>query len=107
MIKAPHTPWQKPTVGLYVETDPEEMAHFENDWQKLERNAAWLDAHAGEIYREHRDRFICVAGEELFVAETPEQVLAEAKAKHPDDNGRLVRYIPKQRRTNVASISRL
>jgi hypothetical protein len=63
-------------------------------WERLERNARWFESHASEIYATHRDRFICVAGQELFVAETWEEALAAAKAKYPQDDGRILRYIP-------------
>ena len=37
---------------------------------------------------------MCVAGEELFVADTPEEAIALAKAAHPEDDGSFVHYIP-------------
>jgi hypothetical protein len=38
-------------------------------------------------------RFIAVAGQDAFIADTLEQVLCLAKATHPDDEGLLVRYV--------------
>jgi hypothetical protein len=52
-----------------------------------------LCGHAHEIYTQHRGKFIVVAGEELFVGDTPEEANALAKAAHPEDKGRLGRYI--------------
>ena len=63
---------------------------------RLHRNAEWLEQHASEVYRQHRGKCICVAGQELFVAETPEQAIALASAKHPQDDGPLLRYIPQE-----------
>jgi hypothetical protein len=37
----------------------------------------------------------------LFVADTPKQVLALAKAAHPEDEGRFTRYIPRQNLTRI------
>jgi hypothetical protein len=42
----------------------------------------------------YRGKFIVVAGEELFVGDTVEEAVAQAKAAHPADKGSLTRYIP-------------
>ena len=39
---------------------------------------------------------ICIAGEELFVADTPEEVLVLAQAAYPEDDGFFLRYIPRE-----------
>jgi hypothetical protein len=74
-------------------TDPEEIARFRARMAQAERNSAWLQAHAHEIYTQHRGKFFVVSGGELFVGDTPEEVLALAKAAHPEDEGSLIRYI--------------
>jgi hypothetical protein len=74
-------------------TDPTEIATFEARWAQAQRNSDWLQAHAHEIYTQHRGKFIVVAGEELFVSNTPEEALALARAAHPEDEGRIIRYI--------------
>jgi len=87
-------------VVIEVETDPGELAKARARNQRFERNWAWLEAHAAEVYR-HRGKFICIAGEQLFVADSVEEVLAQATAAHPDDDGRFTRYIPKERGTRI------
>ena len=52
-----------------------------------------VQAHAHEIYTRYHGKFIVVAGEELFVGDTPEEANSLAKAAHPEDKGRLGRYI--------------
>jgi len=42
-----------------------------------------------------------VAGEELFVADTPQEVMARAKAAHPEDDGALLRYIPLEKSERI------
>ena len=74
-------------------TDPAELERLRVQWEQAERNSAWLQAHAHEIYTQHRGKFIVVAGEELFVGDTPEEADALAKAAHPEDQGSLSRYI--------------
>lgn len=64
----------------------------------FQRNSDWLQRHATEIYRQHRGKCICVAGEELFIADTPEDVLAQGRAAHPEEQGSiLIRYIPRKK----------
>ncbi len=74
-------------------TDPEEIARAQAQWAQADRNSAWLEAHATEIYRTYRGKFIVVAGEELFVGDTWEEADALAQAAHPEDKGSLARYI--------------
>jgi len=79
-------------------TDPQENAAANARRERFDRNSAWLQSHVKEVYTRHRGKCICVAGEELFVANLPEEVLAQARAAHPEDNGSiLVRYIPREK----------
>jgi len=87
-------------------TDPVELAKAHKRWEQVDRNSAWLQAHVPEIYSQHRGKSICVAGEELFVADTPEEVFAKAKAAHPEDEGALCRYIPKEKVPRIYANSR-
>lgn len=73
--------------------DPQEVASARSQFAQAERNSAWLQEHAAEIYTQHRGKFIVVAGEELFVADTPEEATALAKPRHPSDAGSIIRYI--------------
>lgn len=82
-------------------SDREEVARAQAQQERFDRNAAWLQAHAAEIYSRHRGRCICVAGQELFVGDTPEEVLALAKAAHPEDDGRFLHYIPKEKAARI------
>ena len=91
MTNLPPMPMRQITIEEV--TDPQEIAEFQLRWAQAERNSAWLQAHAPEIYSQQRGKFIVVAGEELFVGDTPEEVRARAIAAHPDDQGSLCRYI--------------
>jgi hypothetical protein len=74
--------------------DPQEVAQAQAQAERLARNAAWLQAHAADIYPRYRGYHICIAGEELFVAATSDEAWALATAAHPDDDGRFLYYIP-------------
>ena len=62
-------------------TDPEELAKARAQRERFDRNSAWLQAHIAEIYARYRGKCICIAGEELFVADTPEAALALATGR--------------------------
>jgi hypothetical protein len=78
-------------------TDEAELAEARARRAQFDRNAAWLHSHASEVYPKHRGKHICIAGEELFVGDTPMEALAKATAAHPEDKGRFVHYIPKEK----------
>ena len=84
--------------GIVMEevTDPAELARALAQHAQFERNTAWLQEHASEVYPKHRGKFICIAGRELFVADTSTEAVAKATAAHPDDLGRFLHYIPKE-----------
>jgi hypothetical protein len=93
---------RKPSPILMEEvTDPSELQNAWAQDARFARNWAWFEAHAAEIYATHRGKCICVAGEELFVADTPEEALANAITAHPDDDGRFPRLILKERLARV------
>ena len=84
-----------PPIQVVMEevTDPQEIAEAQAQMEQARRNSAWLQAHAHEIYTQHRGKFIAVAGEELFVGDTLKEAIALAKAAHPEDKGLLSQYI--------------
>ena len=41
-------------------TDPVELADAQAQREQFDRNAAWLEAHASEIYSKHRGKCICI-----------------------------------------------
>lgn len=75
-------------------TDPVAVAQAQAQDERFARNAAWLQEHAADIYPRYRGQHICIAGEALFVATTPEAAWELATAAHPDDDGRFLYYIP-------------
>lgn len=89
-----------PTMVMEQDDDPLRCARAHAQEERFKRNWAWLEAHAAEVYS-HRGQFICIAGEQLFVHDTLEAVLAQARAAHPQDDGRFTRYIPKERLARI------
>jgi len=85
-------------------TDVKELAETRRQREQFDRNSEWLQAHISEIYAKHRGKCICIAGQELFVADTAKDAAAEATAAHPDDGGWFTRYIPKEKVARIYAI---
>ena len=82
-------------ITMEAENDPAIWAAAAARHAMFERNWAWLESNATDVYS-HRGKFICVAGQELFVGDSVDDVLGAANAVHPEDQGRVTRYIPLQ-----------
>jgi len=93
-------------VTMEVVTDPVENARTTASFAQFKRNCDWLEAHASEVYS-HRGKYICIAGQELFVGDVLEDVLARARAAHHDDEGSFTQYIPKERGRRLYSPFRI
>src|SRR5215510_3970345 len=87
---------QSPIVMEEI-TNPEALAKAQAQRQRFDRNAAWLQAHATEVYARYRGKCVVIAGEELFAADTPEEAWALAATAHPEDDGSFIRYIPREK----------
>lgn len=83
--------------------DPVEVSKARIRREMFDRNFEWLASHASEIYEKHRGKHICVAGEEVFAGDTPEQAVALASTAHPNDQGSFVQYIPREKMARVSS----
>jgi hypothetical protein len=88
---------------METETDPKELAAAQARRAAFDRNADWLESHAAEVYS-HRGKHVCIAGEQLFVGDTAEQVLLQAQKAHPHDVGVLLRYVPRERVPRIYSL---
>ena len=77
-------------------TDPTDIARFRAQDEQHRRNQEWLAAHWADLLPQARGRFVAVAGEEGFVADTPAAAWARARAAHPQDAGAISQYVPKE-----------
>ena len=85
-----------PKITMTEVTDPVEIAKARAQSERFERNCAWLEAHADEVFS-HRGTHICIAGQQLFVGDDIKELLAQAKAAHPEDDAPYFQYVPKER----------
>ena len=84
--------------------DAAELAAAKKQREQFDRNSAWLQRHISEIYASHRGKFVCVAGEEIFVADAATEATELALAAHPEDGGRFTRYIPKEKVARIYAV---
>jgi hypothetical protein len=61
--------------------------------EAFRRNVNWLEAHWPDLLPQARGKHLAVAGEEAFIADSPEEALAWIEANHPEDIGSYVRYV--------------
>lgn len=94
-----------PAIEMTIITDPVELARSRVAMEQFDRNSDWLQAHIPEVYSQHRGKSICVAGQELFVAESAKEAMAKARAVHPEEEGVLTRYIPKEKMSRIYGMS--
>ena len=72
-----------PRIIETPEVSDEERAANIAASEQFQRNLAWWNARGKEIRDAHTGKFVCVAGQELFVGDDPIEVVARAKAAHP------------------------
>jgi hypothetical protein len=65
--------------------------------ERARRNSQWLQTHWDQLLPQALGKFVAVACEEAFIADTPQQALACAAEKHPEDDTVIVQYVnPRQ-----------
>jgi hypothetical protein len=73
--------------------DPAEAARLQSLHERFRRNADWLESHWSVLLPQARGKHVAVAGQEAFVADSPEEGWAWVQANHPEDDGAFVRYV--------------
>lgn len=73
-----------PVVIEIPEVSDEERAANIAALAEHDKNVSWWNTHADEIVAQHAGKYVCVAGQELFVGDDPVEVIARAKAAHPN-----------------------
>lgn len=97
----------EPLVIETPEISDEERAANIAALAEHDKNVTWWNTHADEIVALHAGKYVCVAGQELFVGDDPVEVIARAKAAHPNP-GRGFRFthIPTQQGPMIYAIRR-
>ncbi|MBI3246026.1 MAG: hypothetical protein HYZ50_05925 [Deltaproteobacteria bacterium] len=74
-------------------TDPDEIARSRAQHERHKRNSDWLQAHWADVLPQARGKFLAVAGQEAFIADTIPEAWAWVDAAHPEDDGAVVQYV--------------
>jgi hypothetical protein len=85
-------------LEMFEVTDPAELAAAAIRRTHFDRNSEWLQQHIQEVgVDDHRGKFYCIAGQEAFVGDSVEDVVARARAAHPADQGWFTGYVPREK----------
>jgi hypothetical protein len=90
-----------------TETDPVDCESFNRQHDQAVRNSLWLSSHWPDLLPEALGRFVAVAGQEAFIADTSAEARARAETAHPDDKGLLVQYVPLEKGPFIYATVRL
>jgi hypothetical protein len=90
-----------PVVMVTEITDAAELAAAKRRKERADQNAAWMQAHADELFALYRGKCVCIAGQEAFAADTSREAVALAASAHPEDDGRLIYRVPMQKAVRV------
>ena len=85
-------PRPEPQFVIEEVTDPAEIAASQARSARFKRNSDWLEAHWPDLMPQARGKFVAVAGQEAFLADTLEEARALVRRTHPDDAA-LVQYV--------------
>jgi hypothetical protein len=94
-----------PQVTVVEDTDPATVERHHQQDERHRRNLQWLQAHWEDL-PERRGRYVAVADEQAFVAETAEMAWDWARSQHPDDDGAVVMFVPRERGWRVYAYRR-
>jgi hypothetical protein len=87
----------EPQFTITEVQDEQEIADFRAQHEQARRNSEWLQAHWRDLLPQALGKFLAVAGQEAFLADTSEQAWQLAQAAHPDDRGILVQHVRPER----------
>jgi len=84
-----------PRALFFIEelTDPVAIARARAQDERHKRNADWLQAHWADLPPQVHGKYLAVAGQEAFLADTPQEAWAKAKQAHPADDGAFCQYL--------------
>jgi hypothetical protein len=84
---------EQPRFIIEEVTDSEAIERNRRQHEQFRRNSDWLQAHWNDVLPAAYGKFVAVAGQEVFVAESIQQAWEWVETVHPDDKGAWVRYV--------------
>ena len=73
--------------------DPAAAERCRSLLEAFRRNSEWLESHWQDLLPQARGKHLAVAGQEAFIANSPEEGWAWVDSNHPEDSGAFVRYV--------------
>jgi hypothetical protein len=86
-------PIKENKVTIEEVNDPAVTARARAQHERAERNGDWLQHQWPNLLPQALGKFVAVAGQEAFIADTPEEAWAWAGKAHPEDDGAMVQYV--------------
>jgi hypothetical protein len=83
----------EPQLTMEEVNDPAEMARCRDQDARAKRNSDWLQAHWTVLLPQARGKFVAVAGQEAFIADSAGEAWRMARAAHPEDHGVISQYV--------------
>ncbi len=84
---------EEPKIVLEIGTEPVEDARAREQDDRHRRNLHWIQEHWNDVLPHGFGKYLAVAGQEAFLADTAEAAWALAKTAHPEDNGAFIQYL--------------
>lgn len=84
---------REPAYTIEEVSEPNEVRRARAQAARHHLNSEWLQSHWSDVLPQARGKFLAVAGQEPFIADTPAEAWAWVDTTHPEDNGAIVRYI--------------
>ena len=81
----------QPTLGGV--TDPAQVARCRDQDERARRNSAWLQAQWPALPPRAHGKFVAVAGQEAFIADTAHEAWGMARAAGPQDDRAINQYV--------------
>jgi adenosyl cobinamide kinase/adenosyl cobinamide phosphate guanylyltransferase len=82
-----------PQITIEEVNDPVELERIRQHRERAQKNWDWVEAHQHELLPHGFGKFLAVAGQEAFLADTLEAALEWVRTNHPEDSGHIVEYL--------------
>jgi hypothetical protein len=83
----------EPQLTLEEVNDQAAIARSRLQDERARLNSDWLQAHWAELLPQARGKFVAVAGQQAFIADTADTAWRMARAAHPEDDGAISQYV--------------
>lgn len=88
---------RKSALVIEEVNDANEVVRSREQSERHRGNVEWLQSHWGDVLPQAQGKFLAVANQEAYIAETPQEAWQWAAANHPSDNGALVRFVRQEK----------